>query len=182
MQKNKIYDLLKENGIDLEYDIYSYGCMTLKYYASFLLILIPLALVLHIGLEVAFFLICFIPLRRYIGGFHFRSSILCITFSILFSITIPYLSIVSYIPFSIRLISIALLLAITFYIKAVDHPNKRISEKEKQIYTLKAMVIEIIYSIFVLFLYNISYIHYMNILFYTLAFCVIGIFLTKILK
>lgn len=74
------------------------------------------------------------------------------------------------------------ILITTSIIKAVDHPNKRISENEKKRYTQKALFIELFYSIIILSFYRGKFIVYLNIALFTMIFCVLGILLTNVKK
>ena len=88
--------------------------------------------------ETIFFILFYIPIRRYIGGFHFSKKYLCTIFSILVSILIPILAnnftVSSIIPVYIIIL---ITVVVTCLIGTVDHPNKRLSKSEKQIYKKK---------------------------------------------
>ncbi len=127
--------LVNEYHINIEYDIFHYGLTVFFNYLIFLLFVIPIALFLNILIETIFFILFYIPIRRYIGGFHFSKKFLCTIFSILVSILIPILAI-NFTVNNIILVYIIMLVTIvvTWLIGTIDHPNKRLSKREKQIF------------------------------------------------
>lgn len=180
--ENKLYSLLLKNGASIEKDVFAYGFITFLNYLAYLIFLIPIALILNLIKGVLSFLIFFIPLRRYIGGYHFNSKILCFIFSIIFTLSIPLLAItLGKIDYGIMVCTLILAIIITYYVKAVDHPNKRINAHEKYLYTKRAILIELIYSMIILFFYNTSLYTYLNIAYLTLLFCTIGISIARII-
>ncbi|MEG0661490.1 MAG: accessory gene regulator B family protein [Anaerorhabdus sp.] len=181
--ENRVYNLLLLYGANIEKDVFSYGFITFLNYFVYLISIIPIAIAFNLIDKVIFFLIVFIPLRRYIGGFHFNSKLLCLIFSIIFTLSIPLLAIpLGKINIIIRACSLILGMIITCWIKAVDHPNKRISKKEKQLFTKRAILIELLYSMIILCFYNTSVYIYLNITYLTLLFCILGITIARVLE
>lgn len=179
--KNLLYEYLTDHGTKIELDVFLYGYDAALNYLLYMMFTFPIALILGETIEVLVFLFFFIPLRRYIGGYHFNSKVLCLIFSVFFSLIIPYLAITfGQIHFYFRIIILIIMIIITFKIKAVDHPNKRISVVEKLVYTKKSLIIEISYSILILMLYNESTYPYLNIAFLSTIFCVIGILIARL--
>lgn len=72
------------------------------------------------------------------------------------------------------------MIIVTNTIKAVDNPNKRISVKEKTVYTNKSLKIEILYSILILFFYNSFTYVYLNIAFFCMVFCTLSILIARL--
>lgn len=149
--KNKLYELLKNNNIAIDEDVFYYGLSLLKKYFIFLIVTLFLSLYLNIFLEVLFFIILYIPLRRYVGGFHFNNSKICIFFSIVISIVACYIS--KQINFSINTIVISYICLTILIIKyvPVDHKNKRLSSREKYYYKKKALIVNLLYFIITVF-------------------------------
>lgn len=179
--KSSLYTYLIEQRTEIDYDVYLYGYTAFINYLYYVMITFPIAFILGKVMEVLTFLFFFIPLRRYIGGYHFGSKKLCLIFSVLFSFFIPYLAIWSgNINLYIRILIIIIMVNLTIKIKAVDHPNKRISPSEKSIYTKKSLVIETLYSLGILILYNDFTYMYLNIAFFSMIFCVSGTLIAKL--
>ncbi len=149
MENYKLYELLKNNNVKIEYDVFSYGIKVLKTYLLFSVLLFPWTIYLNIVIETVWFLVLFIPLRRYSGGIHFNESRYCLIFSVLFMIIIPLaISITSFSSISILLILGILSFYFTVKIGIIDHKNKRISISDKSTYSKKIFVLEFIYLIF----------------------------------
>lgn len=179
--KNDLFTYLIKHGAEIDSDVFSYGYTTFITYFAYIILVLPIMAILGKFIEVLIFLIFYIPLRRYIGGYHFDSTILCLIFSVIFSIFIPYFaSWIGHIQFSIRFFSVILIIILTFLIKAVDHPNKRLNVKEKLIYTNKALIIEILYSLLILVFYNKTTYIYLNIVYLSLIVCFSGIIIARL--
>lgn len=111
-----------------------------------MIILLPISFLLNIFWECILFILCFTPLRRVIGGFHFNKDYLCLIFSIMIAICIPMLSkYFSFISIQTILIIFTIIIFITNYIGSVDNPNKRLTTTEKKYFKRKAIIIEILY-------------------------------------
>lgn len=179
--KENLHKYLLEHGANIEYDVFLYGYGAFVNYLFYVIITFSIALFTDNVLEVLSFWFFFIPLRRYIGGYHFSSKVLCLVFSVFFSIFLPYIAVsIGQINFSIRIVTLLLMIIITISIKAVDHPNKRISVKEKLVYTRKSLMIEIGYSLLIIVVYNEYTFKIMNIIYITMAFCVLGILIARL--
>lgn len=174
--KDKIYQLFIKNHISIDHDVFTYGLNVFKHYFVFLIFLIPLGIYFKILIKIILFLILYIPLRRFIGGFHFNNDYLCTFFSVICSFLIPYFSdqlIISNNFFII--LSYTIMLLVTIKIGTVDHYNKKLSSKEKMIFKRKAILIEIIYCVLneICLLLNIYYLA--NLILFTTTFSVFGI-------
>lgn len=179
--KNKIYLAFQKNGVEIDKDVYGYGFNVLINYSIFLIVTIPLSLYLNVLWEVFLFIICYIPLRRYVGGFHFNKTQICLTFSIilpiLFSITANHFEITNVLTI---LCIYLLMIYITYKIGVVDHPNKVLSEKEKAIYKKKSLIIEFIYMMITILCFITHLKMITNIIFITSLFSVFGIAVTQL--
>lgn len=179
--QNILYKSLIKYGAHIELDVFSYGYTTFINYLLYVMITLPITLILGVTTKTLVFLLFFIPLRRYIGGYHFDSKILCLVFSVFFSIIIPYQAIwIGQIHIYFRFTTLLIMIIVTLMVKVVDHPNKRVSVKEKLIYTRKSLEIEILYSILILIIYNNFTYLYLNIAYFSMAFCIIGILIARL--
>lgn len=144
--KNKLYDYILKNNIDLDYDVYEYALLILKRYLTVLLFTLPVSFLMNILVETLIYLVIFSILRKYLGGFHLKNNWACLIFSVISSVLLPYLAV------SLRrinpIISYFILLLDLFLTKRlapIDHVNKQISKNEYQIYKKKALSVEKVY-------------------------------------
>ncbi len=142
----KLYNLFRENEIDIDLDDFYYGAATLFNYLIFASIILLISMILRITFTVLIFLIAYIYLRQYTGGIHLSNSFLCTIASTLITIGIPI--IVS--EFSLDNICVLVIIPIINYftlsiIKTMDHENKKLTEDEINFYTKKGKRIEMIY-------------------------------------
>ena len=79
--KNKIYTYLISNNVQIDQDVFDYGFSYFKKYIFYVFITIPFIIYFKLYLNVILFLVLFIPLRKYLGGYHFNNDVICILFS-----------------------------------------------------------------------------------------------------
>lgn len=179
MNKDSIYLFLKKNGSSIEKDVYDYGVMIFTTYLKYLAVLIPFAFLFHIQKYVLLFLIFFIPLRRFIGGYHMKTMKACFFGSIALALILPIFALyLNKIPLSINFLVFIIVSYMTYKIGVIDHPNKRINNVEKDVYKKRAIIIEIIYFILISFFNYIEYYHVSNIILLILIFCIAGMFIS----
>ena len=144
--KNKLYNYITKNNIELDYDVYEYSLLILKRYSIILFLTLSISCFMNILFETIICLITFSILRKFVGGFHFENNMACLIFSVFSSILIPYLA-VSIKKFNLldSYFVLILDLLLTIKIAPVDHINKRITKKEAMIYKKKAICVELIY-------------------------------------
>ena len=152
-----IYKVLIKNNIILDEDVFYYGWSILKQYFIFFLITIPISIYCGIIFETLSFLAIYIPLRRYIGGFHFNRKYVCTIVSSVVTIFASFIS--------SKLQCNLLLISTTYLIAPVDHVNKRLSSQEKYIYKKKSIKIEIFYVFLVIFLFSFNRFNFINLIF-----------------
>lgn len=154
---DNLYRVLRENEIYIDYDIFSFGFSILLRYFMFSLSLIILSVILNIFVETTFFTVCFIVLRRYTGGFHLKSNVSCLIFSLIISLLVPYIS--SYIQLNL-LVTLTIIFAtilITFLLGPQDCDNKRLEDSEKKYYLKMAILLEIVIGFFNVFVFLINH-------------------------
>lgn len=181
LDKYKIYNYIKANKISLDEDVFIYGFQILVDYLVFILIIMIVSIYLNIVKEVIVFILAFIPLRRYLGGFHFSKNYLCKLFSILFTVLFSLIS-KSEIVKSFFIICIIFIISIivTYTIGVRDHKNKRLADYEKNIYRKKSLCTELLYFILCCFLFVFSIFDYLNIIIMSLIFSIGCIVSSKI--
>lgn len=156
MIKSKIYTQLKNQNIPVEQDVFNYGYFVFIQYVKLFFILIPLSYKFNILLETMLFTLLFLNIRKFLGGFHFKSSNVCLAFSIFISLIIPLVNDLFVISYKMLLIITFLSYIFIYKINPIDSPLKQINKIEKRLYKRKALFhirIYIIASIILLF-YN----------------------------
>ena len=151
--KKILYNYLQQNGISIDQDVFYYGISLFKNYILFFIITIPFIIHYSLYYQMITFFIFYIPLRRYLGGFHFNQSNICIFASSFVSIIICLSSKYYNIQYINYLYSFITLLFLTIYHAPVDHKNKRLTLNEKNVYKNKAIIIEIFFFIFSIIAY-----------------------------
>ncbi len=164
-----------------EISVYKYGIeITISSLLNFILI-ITIGVVTGYFFESLLFLLCFVPLRQYTGGYHantyFKCNLyFCICFAVLLTIytftkttySLPYILFVNL--FSVLSIG---------YFCPVDNENKRVAENDKKKYKIIAVTISLVISIasVVLAIFDKSYGILMS---YTLLLIVVLVIISKI--
>ena len=161
----KIYNILKKNDIKIDEDLFYYGWANFTHYFVYLIFTFILAFYCNCFKQTIIFLLLYIPLRRYIGGFHFSSNIICIFFSTLISIIPPLLSKQLFVSFRLVILTSLILLIETFLIAPVDHKNKRLTNNQINLYKKKSIIIEFLYIGFIIKSYKYSIHILINIIF-----------------
>ena len=161
----KIYNILKKNDIKIDEDLFYYGWANFTHYFVYLIFTFILAFYCNCFKQTIIFLLLYIPLRRYIGGFHFSSNIICIFFSTLISIIPPLLSKQFFVSFRLVILTSLILLIETFLIAPVDHKNKRLTNNQINLYKKKSIIIEFLYIGFIIISYKYSIHILINIIF-----------------
>lgn len=151
MIKHKFYLQMKNNNINIDYDVYCYGIKLLKSYILFIMFLFPLAYYFNILKQSLLFLLFFAPLRRYSGGYHFKKSILCLIFSVLIVFLTSWLATQEFkINILYMLILVLMIIYIHIKIGIIDHKNKRLNINDKCSFLAKVIRIEIFYLLLII--------------------------------
>lgn len=173
---NKIYEEIQKKGINLDEDVFNYGMLVLNQYLIYFAIVIPISICYGMLFELAIFILVFIPLRKNLGGFHFENKKLCTLFSVLITFLILLLSQkVIFNNIVIIFFCYLFFLVITIKIKTVDHKNKKLDEKEKEKFSVKAIYIECMYFILIIICIFLNRNILSNILFFSNFFMVLSI-------
>jgi accessory gene regulator B len=129
--------------------------------------------------ELLVFLIAFIPLREYAGGYHAKTQLRCYIVSC-FAV-LSFLILISYIPYKIFYYSIIIAIAVSVFIlliAPVETMNKPLDKQEKTVYKKRAGLLTLIECILVIGLwftklYQLSFITSIGLL-YVLLIAIIG--------
>lgn len=125
--------------------IIHYGWSIFVHYLFYLIITLSIAVYYHCVFQTIIFLFLYIPLRKYIGGFHFSNNVVCILISTTVSIIPVLLSRYYNINIWIIILTSIILIIETILIAPIDHPNKQLNDKQLKLYKKTSLFIEIIY-------------------------------------
>ncbi len=160
--------LAAKKVIPMEYiEIYAYGLELFLFKSTFYLIVLIIALLCNSVLVSLAFLVSFLGLRQYTGGYHCRTSGMCMTVSLLL-----YLSMLLIYHLDIsRAASTLIVLSILSFIVILifsprENKNKKLDNREKKIYRIVSLVI----STILLASSYLSYIGKIDWLFYSLSY------------
>lgn len=168
--KEYIYNFIQSQNICIDADVFDYGYLITKKYLIFILITLPVVIIQQSFVEFIIYLVVFISLRQNLGGFHFDNSNICMFFSIISAIFIMF---INQSISDINLVARIFILLSTFIcinkIGVLDHKNKRLTDYEKSMFTKKANIILLFYSIIGIFIYSLQP-SFVNVMFLTLIF------------
>lgn len=158
-KEQKLFSILQNNNIKIEKDIFLYGYRIFTDYLLFSFITLPI-LIYNKCLKIAIiFIFLYSLLRKYIGGYHFNNRYLCIIISSLVTMFISiFINLFKFNKWIVWIISCILIIN-TILFTPIDHKNKKLNFKEKKYYKKKAILIEIVYVIMLLFITKNNYIY-----------------------
>ena len=146
----KLISSLIDNNIIKKEDaeIYSYGLKQMIFIALNLITTIFIGLIFNKMFEVILFMVTYIPIRVYAGGYHARTKLKCYIFSVLMLISVCYILkldlLKSYLSIGILAIISS---AIILYLAPIEDKNKTLDEIEIKVYkkrTIRNLVIILI--------------------------------------
>ena len=141
-----LFEVQNRNGILEEKDrrLYEYAYGVLLGRVAIYLIIVILGIVTGNWLEMLVFLLPFTVLRQYAGGIHLEKAGSCmVVSSILVLLCGQYLASGSAVMWQIRIIWLAAV-GVIFVMAPVDASSKKLDEKEKKVYGMRARAILII--------------------------------------
>ena len=143
--KKIIFNSLRKNKINIDEDLIYYGWSVSVNYLLYVIMTLAVSLYFHCFYNTIVFLVLYIPIRRYIGGFHFSNNTLCIFVSTIVSVIPAILSKYYVINTLVNILFNIILIAETVLIAPIDHPNKRLNDIQFKLYKKKALFTEISY-------------------------------------
>ncbi len=153
----KITQILLNNKVVTSDDreIYEYGFELLLSTILGYILVITTSLILGMGVEGIVFLVVFVLIRNYTGGYHANTHFKC---NSLLVITVLSVLLLSRLKIGILyLILMYIVYFLTIFIYApVEHENKPLNDKKKKKYKLVSISISIIISIVIIFFYKID--------------------------
>lgn len=136
--KEWLYNEFQKNNIDIEQDVFEYGINVLKEQFLCLLISLIVSCFLNTVGEFIMILLLFIPIRVNLGGYHCKTEMNCYICSVSSCILFPILIKCVKLNYLVQFIVLQIMIYFIFKWGIIDHPNKRLSVKEKQ-YHLKKL-------------------------------------------
>ena len=121
-------------------EIYIYGFKEIVFVALNLITTIFIGLIFNKIFEVILFMITYIPIRVYAGGYHARTKLRCYIFSVLMLISVCYI-LKLYLLKSYLSIGILAIISsgIILYLAPVEDKNKILDEIEIEVYTKRTI-------------------------------------------
>ena len=131
-------------------EIYVYGLNHVLLYISSIAISAFFAFLFH-GIPIyLFFLFVFVPLRRFMGGFHFHNPVICMITSqiavFLPQIMVPQIMEYEHTMIVLFILSYIAIIGITLTKKTSSNKNRYTDEQLHQKYTRKALAYEVFYG------------------------------------
>lgn len=153
--ERRIADFLIAQAIIHEKDkeLYIYGLNKLKGIVINISMTILMGVLLDMVIESILFLIVYIPLRRYVGGYHAPSPVSCFILSTV--LVAAVLLGIKYVPVNFYVVVTMLILSgLIIFVKApVESKNRALSSNEKRVFRKRARLTLSVYSAIALFGY-----------------------------
>lgn len=158
MMKVKLYELMKNNGIIIDEDVFFYGYKILVNYSLFLIISVLIAFLTNTMFQYTLFILLFIPLRKYSGGFHFSKTKHCFIGSILLTTVISQFAAH---PYNLNIFTFILIsfifTCVNYKIGVVDNINKQLNVIEKKAHLKIEMKLSVLYIFIMVLTYTVAY-------------------------
>ncbi len=163
---DSIIDSQIENGVLVEDDasVYRYGYTLVVEAIINLIVTIIVGLVLGELLSAIFFMLAFIPLRSYCGGYHAPKGWICIILSNVVVIVVILLERSFIQSFDFLIIIELCCIAIIILLAPIQSPSKKINDNEKKVYKKYAKIVLAVEMAFGAVLLSIGYNQYVFII------------------
>ncbi len=156
----KITENLAANGIIAyeDKDLYTYGFKQGSLILLNIITTIIIGLIFNVLWQCIVFLLAYVPLRSYAGGYHARTQLRCYLFSIILMIIVSF--IIKYVPWNELSIMVLTLVSSGVILKLapIADANKPFDIKEEQVYKVKSRLI-LLFEVFLICVFvKLSYI------------------------
>ena len=138
----KFVNILINNNIIKKEDseIYSYGFKEMIFITLNVLTTIFIGLIFNKMFEVILFMVTYIPIRVYAGGYHARTKLRCYIFSVLMLISVCYILKLDLLKSYLLIVILTIISSgIILYLAPVEDENKPLDEIEIKVYTKRTM-------------------------------------------
>lgn len=165
MDRETLFNYCSKYKNDIDKDLFNYGYKIFITYIKYLTIIIPISFLLETLPQQVLFLLFFIPLRRNIGGIHMANSKSCFFNSVVLAIIFPLIAVKIQETNMLFVIFIFMVTYVmTYKLGVIDHPNKRLSEKDKKYYLKKSLQLEVFYFMIAVLFYFTPWISIINLI------------------
>lgn len=161
-------------------EIVQYGIQGLLEIGSNILLSALILYQMHMIPEGIVFFLVFIPVRMFSGGYHMDTYIGCLLFSVITLVGI--LKIAEFLPFNqlVLFVGVVLMAATIWKLAPVIHPNRPVSQRERQKISKKLKVSLLIILLFFSILWIVERKHLCRIIFLDFLLILIMLFIGKI--
>ncbi|MDO4467992.1 MAG: accessory gene regulator B family protein [Bacillota bacterium] len=180
--KKKLYEEIKKQGLSIDLDVFDYGVAILKQYFICLFFSFVIGSYFKCIFEMILTIVFWSGIRRYIGGFHFENSTLCLFFTVLIIICISKISRFLSVILVFDFIFSVLALIIIMKFGCIDHKNKPLSVEEKIYYKGRAIKRVYVYIILELVFRLISFNSISNIILLVLQLSSINLLISTLVN
>ena len=138
---DKIEKLFIIKNIEIEdIELFRFGLSKLLANIIVITIIVVISATLHTILPTLGILVSLLFLRSKTGGYHFDNSTKCFLFSVAMPLVVGWVSVSVAVPKTLLLIACMLASILTMMLAPIDHPNKRLSNSEKNYFKKKTIV------------------------------------------
>ena len=138
----KFVNMLINNNIIKKEDaeIYSYGFKELIFIIINIITTIVIGLIFNKVFEVILFMIIYLPIRVYAGGYHARTKLRCYIFSVLMLISVCYILKLNLLNNYLLIVILTIISSgIILYLAPVEDKNKPLDKIEIKVYTKRTI-------------------------------------------
>lgn len=137
-------DLVRSNVVKAEdAEIYIYGINQILVSILNISSALIIGLIFGVFLEVAVFMVAYIPLRTFAGGHHAKTPLRCYVFSVIMliivSLDLKYISFAEWTYYAVFILAIIIICVLS----PVEDKNKPLNEIERKVYKKRTIVITI---------------------------------------
>lgn len=161
-------------------EIVQYGIQGLLEIGSNILLSVLILYQMHMIPEGIVFFLVFIPVRMFSGGYHMDTYMGCLLFSVITLVGI--LKVAEFLSFNqvVLFLGVVLMAAIIWKLAPVIHPNRPVSQRERQKISKKLKVSLLIILLFFSILWVVGRKHLCHIIFLDFLLILIMLFIGKI--
>ena len=138
----KLISSLIDNNIIKKEDeeIYMYGLNQIVFVTLNLITTIFIGLIFNKIFEVILFMVTYIPIRVYAGGYHARTKLRCYIFSVLMLISVCYILKLNLLNSYLLIVILAIIFSgVILYLAPVEDKNKPLDKIEIEVYTKRTI-------------------------------------------
>ena len=163
-----------------EKELYMFGFQTGLEFMSCLFASLTFALLTDHVVEYLVFMLVFMPVRSYTGGFHFDSFLNCFLGSCALIVLVIWMADLKLLNISLTFAGIVVLLILIGKMRPVEHENRRVSEAEEAVFHNILLKVLCCVGVGAILFYVIESRKYLNLIFLTLLSVLISMLIGKV--